>query len=141
MEDYKFVREISALSGFWRHSLLIASIEHVTITKDAPIFRRDVVQETLSIGRAIYALFEDDNLKTNTFWVGIPLATMQRDLVGLSQLAGTVLASDFLNPTLLARMSYGIVGIRSFARSIRLQSNCRIALIDKTLQVGISRMR
>ena len=80
------------------------------------------------------ALFEDDSLKTITFWFGVHLATMQRVLVGFNQLAGTVSDSDFFDLTLLARTPYGIVGIRSFEHSIRLQYNCRNGFVDKTLQ-------
>ena len=82
----------------------------------------------------MYALFEDDNLKTITLWVVVPSATMQKDLDGLNHLANTVSDSDFFDLTLLAITPYGIVGIRSFEHSIRLQYNCRNGFVDKTLQ-------
>ena len=89
----------------------------------------------------MYRLFEDDNMRTITFSFEVPLTTMQRVLVGFNQLAGTVSDSDFFHLNLLARMPYGIVGICSLAHSIRLQCDCRNAFVDKTLQVGIDRMR
>ena len=59
---------------------------------------------------------------------------MQRGLIGLTPLAGTLSDSDFFDLTLLAGTLSGIVGILSFEHSVRLQRSGQNASGDRTLQ-------
>ena len=108
-------------------NIFSTSIEQLTIAKDAPLSRRDVVQGSQRIGRAMYAQSEDDH--------SLGRAKMQRHLIGLTPLASKLSDSDFFDLTLSARTLSGIVGVLSFEHSVRLQRNCRNVSVDRVLEV------